>query len=202
MIRNVVFDMGKVLIQFDVDHYLSCFASTQEDREKLRREVFRSVEWVQLDRGTITDTQAAQQICKRLPEHLHQAVTDIFAQWHEDIPPLDGIYELASDLKGSGYKLYLLSNTSVRFHKFRRNIPALTFFDGELISADVGLLKPEKEIYQQFFRKFALDPAECVFIDDVPANIEASLRAGMQGIVYNNDPQELREKLRALGVRC
>jgi len=202
MIRNVVFDMGKVLIQFDVDHYLARFASTQEDRERLRREVFRSVEWVQLDRGTITDTQAAQQICKRLPEHLHQAVTDIFEQWHEDIPPLDGIYELASDLKDNGYTLYLLSNTSVRFHTFRKNIPALRFFDGEFISADVGLLKPELEIYQRFFQQFSLDPEECVFIDDAPANIEASFRAGMPGIVYNNDPRELRQKLRAMGVTC
>lgn len=202
MIQNVVFDMGKVLIQFDVEHYLSRFASTPEDREMLRREVFRSVEWVQLDRGTVTDTQAAEAICRRLPEHLHQAVTDIFEQWHEDIPPLDGIYELASDLKGNGYKLYLLSNTSVRFHQFRKNIPALRFFDGELISADVGLLKPELEIYQRFFRQFSLDPAACVFIDDSPANIEASIRAGMPGVVYNDDARELREKLRALGVRC
>lgn len=202
MIRNVVFDMGKVLIQFDVEHYLSCFASTPEDREKLRREVFRSVEWVQLDRGTVTDEQAAALICQRLPERLHPAVTGIFQQWHEDIPPLDGIYELASDLKDNGYRLYLLSNTSARFHQFRKNIPALRFFDGEFISADVGLLKPELEIYRRFFQRFSLNPEECVFIDDVPANIEASVRAGMPGIVYNDDPQELREKLRALGVRC
>lgn len=202
MIENIVFDMGKVLIQFDVDHYLSYFADAPEDRELLRREVFRSVEWIQLDRGTVTDTEAVRLICKRLPERLHQAVEDIFARWHRDIPPLGGVYDLVSDLKQAGYHLYLLSNTSVRFHEFRKNIAALKFFDGEFISADCGLLKPELEIYQKFFEKFSLDPAKCIFIDDAPANIEASYRAGMPGIVYNDDPEELRGKLRAFGVKC
>ena len=201
MIENIVFDMGKVLIHFDTDRYTACFADTPADRELLRREVFRSVEWVQLDRGTITDEQAARQIEPRLPEHLRAAVSQIFARWHEDIPTLDGIYALVKELKDAGYHIYLLSNTSARFHQFRRNIPALQFFDGEFISADVGLLKPEAEIYQKFFETFGLNPGQCVFIDDVPANIEASLRAGMPGIVYNDDPTELRRKLAAMGVR-
>ncbi len=202
MIENIVFDMGKVLIAFDVPRYLAMFADNATDQELLRREVFRSVEWVQLDRGTITDEQATVQICQRLPAHLHQAVAEIFARWHEEIPPLDGMYELVRDLKGAGYRIYLLSNTSVRFHHFRKNIPALEFFDGEFISADCGLLKPELEIYLRFLEQYQLEGPSCVFIDDVPANIEAALRAGMQGIVYHDDVPHLRNCLRALDVRC
>lgn len=202
MISNIVFDMGGVLIRFDVNHYIASFAEDPADQELLRREVFRSVEWVQLDRGSITDSQATQSICQRLPEHLHPAVAAVFANWHQDIPPLDGIYDLVRDLKQAGYGIYLLSNTSSRYHEFRRNIPALRFFDGEFISADCGLLKPEKEIYERFFQTFSLESASCLFIDDNAANIEASIRAGMTGIVYHGDAEELRRKLREKGISC
>lgn len=202
MIRNIVFDMGGVLIRFDVNHYIACFADVIEDQELLRREVFRSVEWVQLDRGIITDAQATASICSRMPERLHPAVSAIFENWHQDIPPLDGIYDLVRDLKEAGYGVYLLSNTSVRYHEFRRNIPALRFFDGEFISADYGVLKPEKEIYERFFEAFSLEPAGCLFIDDNAPNIEASIRAGMDGIVYHGDADDLRRKLRGKGVSC
>lgn len=202
MIKNIVFDMGKVLISFDVDHYLSRFVPDPADHEAVRRELFRSVEWVRLDRGTMTDEEAVASVCRRLPERLHEPVRLILANWHQDIPPLDGIYELVKELKEEGnYPIYLLSNTSAKFHDFRKNIPALKFFDGEFISADWHLLKPESAIYGVFLAHFGLKAEECVFIDDFPMNIEAALNAGMAGIVYHNDPADLRRKLRQLGVK-
>lgn len=201
MIKNIVFDMGKVLVAFDADHYIARFVPDRLDHEIMRRELFRSVEWVRLDRGTMTDEEAAASVCTRLPERLHEAVTQILANWHQDIPPLDGVYDLVRELKEeSGYPIYLLSNTSAKFHDFRKNIPALKFFDGEFISADWHLLKPEPAIYGVFLSHFGLKANECVFIDDAPLNIEAAINAGMSGIVYHNDPGDLRRKLRELGV--
>lgn len=200
MIHNVVFDMGGVLINFDAQRYTARFVPDPADYELIRRELFRSVEWIQMDRGTITDEATVAAVCARLPERLHQAVQDILDNWHQDIPPLDGIYDLVEELKGKGYGIYLLSNTCTRFHSFRKNIPALRFFDGEFISADYHLVKPEPGIYQQFLAKFALDGEECVFIDDVPLNVEGALRCGIHGIVYHGDPDLLRRQLRKLGV--
>ena len=96
------------------------------------------------------------------------------------------------ELKDKGYGIYLLSNTCSRFHTFRENIPALRFFDGEFISADCHLVKPEPGIYLRFLEQFGLRPEECVFIDDVPLNIEAAIRCGFSGIVYHDDPARLR----------
>ena len=127
---------------------------------------------------------------------------DILDNWHRDIPPLDGVYALVEELKGKGYGIYLLSNTCSRFHSFRENIPALRFFDGEFISADCHLVKPEPGIYLRFLEQFRLRPEECVFIDDVPLNIEAAIRCGFSGIVYHNDPARLRRELRELGVEA
>ena len=200
MIKNIVFDMGGVLINFDAARYTARFVQDPADYELIQRELFRSVEWIQMDRGSITDEEAVKAVCSRLPERLHQAVRDILDNWHRDIPPLDGIYELVEELKGKGYGIYLLSNTCSRFHSFRENIPTLRFFDGEFISADCHLVKPEPGIYQQFLETFSLDGAECVFIDDVPLNVEGAVRCGINGIVYHGRPGLLRRQLRQMGV--
>ena len=200
MIKNIVFDMGGVLINFDAQRYTARFVPDPADYELIRRELFRSVEWIGMDRGSITDEEAVASVCRRLPERLHQGVRDILDNWHQDIPPLDGVYDLVEELKGKGYGIYLLSNTCARFHSFRKNIPALRFFDGEFISADCHLVKPEPGIYLRFLEQFRLRPEACVFIDDVPLNIEAAIRCGFSGIVYHNDPIRLRRELRELGV--
>lgn len=200
MIHNIVFDMGGVLINFDAQRYTARFVPDPADYELIHRELFRSVEWIRMDRGSITDEEAVACVCRRLPERLHQAVADILEHWHQDIPPLDGVYDLVEELKGKGYGIYLLSNTCTRFHSFRKSIPALRFFDGEFISADCHLVKPEPGIYLRFLEQFSLRPEECVFIDDVPLNIEAAIRCGFYGLVYHGDPARLRRELRALGV--
>ena len=200
MIKNVVFDMGGVLIRFDAELYTARFVPDPADYELMRRELFRSIEWVWMDRGTITDDEVVAAVCARLPERLHQAVRDILDNWHQDIPPLDGVYDLVKELKGKGYRIYLLSNTCTRFHEFRKNIPALEFFDGEFVSCDFHFVKPEPGIYLRFLEYFHLRPEECVFIDDDPRNIEGAVRCGMGGVIYHGDPAHLRLRLRELGV--
>lgn len=200
MIKNVVFDMGGVLIDFDAQRYTARFVPDPADYELMRRELFRSVEWVWTDRGTITDEEVIAAVCARLPERLHQPVRDILDNWHHDIPPIDGTYDLVKELKGKGYRIYLLSNTCARFHDFRKNIPALEFFDGEFVSCDFHLVKPEPGIYLRFLEFFRLRPEECVFIDDDPRNIEAAVRCGMGGVIFHGDIRHLRRRLSELGV--
>ena len=200
MIQNIVFDMGGVLIDFDAQRYTARFVPDPADYELIRGELSRWVVWMGLAGGSNTDEEAVASVCRRLPERLHQGVRDILDNWHQDIPPLDGVYDLVEELKGKGYGIYLLSNTCARFHSFRKNIPALRFFDGEFISADCHLVKPEPGIYLRFLEQFRLRPEACVFIDDVPLNIEAAIRCGFSGIVYHNDPIRLRRELRELGV--
>lgn len=200
MIKNVVFDMGGVLIDFDAQRYITRFVPDRLDYEPIRRELFRSLEWVWTDRGAITDEEMAEAVCARLPERLHPVVRDIVDNWHRDIPPLEGVYELVRELKGRDYRIYLLSNTCARFHDFRKNIPALEFFDGEFVSCDAHLVKPEPGIYLRFLEQFRLRPEECVFIDDDPRNIEAAVRCGMGGVIFHGDTAHLRRRLRELGV--
>lgn len=200
MIKNIVFDMGNVVIRFDPDAFIERFGVSGEDKKTLLLEIFRSPEWVMMDRGTLTDEQAADILCPRMPEHLRDVARKLIALWDRPIIEIEGIYPLIEELKGLGYSIYLLSNASCRQPDYWQRVPAAKFFDGTLISYSVKLIKPMPEIYEKFFETFGLRREECFFIDDSPANIEAGLYVGMPGVVFHNDIKRLRRQLRAAGV--
>ncbi|MGM9588804.1 MAG: HAD family hydrolase [Faecousia sp.] len=200
MIRNIVFDMGNVLLYFDRDYFISRLGIEGEDKELLKREVFLSLEWARMDRGSMTDAEAAESVCRRLPEHLHEAARKLVQMWDRPILPIDGMYELIEELKAKGYGIYLLSNASFRQHDYWPRIPASRFFDGTMISADEKVVKPQPEIYRLLLERFHLQAEECFFIDDVPANIEGAFYCGIPGAVFHGDAGLLRRDLRAAGV--
>jgi len=200
MIKNILFDMGQVLIRFDRDYFITRLGVAPEDKALLMREVFLSVEWVQMDRGTLQDEEAFQKIAARLPERLHEAARKLVSMWDRPILEVDGMYDLVAELKELGYGIYLLSNASVRQHDYWPRVPASRFFDGTLISADVKVIKPQPEIYYLCLEKFGLKASECFFIDDAPANIEGALCCGISGAVFHGDAGLLRRQLRAAGI--
>ena len=200
MIKNIVFDMGNVIIRFDRDAFIDRFGVSEEERRILLREIFLSPEWVMMDRGTLTDEQAADILCPRVPEHLQDIARKLIGFWDRPILEVEGIEPLIEELKSKGYGIYLLSNASCRQPDYWQRVPAARFFDGTLISYSVKLIKPMPEIYEKFFEKFSLKREECFYIDDSPANIEASLYVGMPGAVFHNDIRRLRRDLRAAGV--
>ena len=200
MIRNILFDMGNVLIRFDRNLFLDRLELSREEKQLLYREVFASVEWAQLDRGSKTETTALESICKRIPVHLHKAAEQMVFHWDEPLIPIEGMYELVEELKAKGYGIFLLSNASYRQHEYWPRIEASRFFDGTFISADAHVVKPQPEIYRMCLEKFGLKAEESFFIDDVGANIEGAIFCGMQGAVFHGDVAHLRKALRAAGV--
>ena len=200
MIRNILFDMGNVLIRFDRKLFLDRLAVSEEDKQTLLREVFANVEWAQLDWGSQTEETALESMCKRLPERLHAAAEKLTLHWDEPMIPIDGMYELVEELKAKGYGIYLLSNASYRQHDYWPRISASKFFDGKLISADVHVVKPQPEIYKLCLEKFGLKAEECFFIDDVGANVQGAINCGLSGAVFFGDVSRLRKELRTVGV--
>lgn len=200
MIKNIVFDMGQVLIRFDTDVFMDRIGVAPEDKPLLRREVFQSVEWSRMDRGSLTDEEAAAIIRARVPERLGEAVYKLVTFWDRPILEIPGMYELVEELKANGYKIYLLSNASLRQHEYWPRIPCSRFFDGTLISSDVKLVKPQPEIFLLLCMKFGLRAEECFFVDDATLNCEAAHLVGMTPAVFHGDADEIREKLIAAGV--
>lgn len=202
MIKNVIFDMGNVLLTFDRDRFLDAVNAHGEERQMLLNNVYLSVEWARMDRGSMTEAEAAASMCSHVPEHLHEKVHLLVDKWDRPIIPVPGMKELVRELKEAGYGVYLLSNASYRQHEYWPRVPGNEYFDGTLVSADVKLVKPEREIYELMMKEFNLIPDECVFIDDSTLNIEGAERVDIHGIVFHGSAEEAREKLRALGVKA
>lgn len=201
MIKNIVFDMGNVLIRFDPECFMNRYELSEDDKKVLRNEVFRSVEWSMLDRGVIDEETAENHILQKIPAHLHSIACDLIREWDEPLLPIDGMLEILHQLKENGYHLYLLSNAAMRQHEYWQRAEASRLMDGALISADVNLLKPDLKIYRIFLEKFGLKAQECVFIDDTPINVEGAIHESMQGIVFNMDAEDLKQSLHSLGIK-
>ena len=136
MIRNIVFDMGNVLIRWCPEVFIDRLGIPEEDRPALLQEVFTSVDWIQLDRGIVTWQEAAARMCRRLPERLHRAVRELTGNWWRGpLIPIEGTAELIRELKVLGYGIYLLSNASVDLPRFS------TAFQAASASTD-GLFPP------------------------------------------------------------
>ena len=202
MIRNIVFDMGQVILKFDPKHFIDREKVTDpEDRKLILNELFLSVEWAQMDAGTLTEETAEPSILERFPERLRGTVRNLLYNWAYPRETIPGMEETVRALKDAGYGIYLLSNASKAQHDYWPRVPASEYFDGKLISCDVKVVKPCHRIYELFTEKFGLKPEECIIIDDSTANAAAAIACGWQGIVFHGDADELRQKLRKAGVR-
>lgn len=201
MIKYIVFDMGNVLTVYNAREYIYEYVDNEEDFRWIKNHLCASVEWLQMDRGAITDEDAIASICRRMPEHLHSTVKRFINEYRMVQPPNPPMEKLVEELYRNGYDLYLMSNTSHRFRAFSQHIKAVQYMKGIWISCEHGLLKPEPAAYLDFFETFSLNPEESFFIDDTPANIESAGNLGMDGCVYYGDVRELRFFLRENGVR-
>lgn len=189
VVRNVVFDLGGVLLNWDPVTYLKGLFQGTGQVALLHKVVFGSAEWVMLDRGVITECQAIERLVNQHPS-LKEAIELVFSRWMEILVPIPSTVEVLKKLKQKGYPLYVISN----FHEeaFAKVFAAnawFQLFDGLIISSEIKVLKPEPAIYQALLDRFSLQPQECVFIDDLLVNVEGARQMGLKGIHYQNAAQ-------------
>ncbi|MBR3836253.1 MAG: HAD family phosphatase [Clostridia bacterium] len=184
-IKNIVFDMGGVLVDFDAKRSLSTHFEP-EYHALINEKTFASPEWKLMDKGDYEVEEAIEIMCRDLPAELHDEVKKMILDHEGEMPPIKRMYPIVKVLKENGYRIYLLSNCPAWFDDFKKSVPAFDFFDGFIISAKYNLIKPGEEIYKVLFDEFSLIPEECFFIDDSPANIEAALRLGMCGHCFDD----------------
>ena len=202
MIRNIVFDMGNVLIRFEPGYFMDAAkVYDPADRKTLYKELFHSAEWALMDLGVLSEETAEPLVLSRIPDHLKEAARYLLSHWWESRACIPGMEELLRHLKEADYRLYLLSNASVSQHIYWPTFSLSKWFDGKLISCDYGIVKPDPEIYRLFIQKFSLKQEECLFIDDQPANIAAAMQCGWSGIVFQGDAEELKKKMESSGIR-
>lgn len=195
-IKTVVFDFGQVMVRFEPDYMVGKYVTDAADAKLLEEVVFDRLYWDRLDAGTITSEETLAECRNRLPQRLWEVADQIFYNWIYHIPEIEGMSELTVYLKRRyGVKLLLLSNISHYFADHKDEIPSLRAFDDCIFSARVGLVKPDREIFDYLCRTHGILPEETVFIDDNVANIKGATDFGIHGYLFDGDVDALRAYL-------
>ena len=192
MIKNVIFDFGQVLVRFEPSYMVGVYVSDESDRSLLENVIFDRLYWNDLDAGRLGHDEAFDLMCQRIPSRLHSVARRIYDDWVVNIPEIDGMRELVSVVKGKSVKCFVLSDISRYFADNSHRVPILSLMDGCVFSADVGITKPDRRIFEHILRKFDLSADETVFIDDKPLNIEGAEAVGIKGYVFDGDSAKLR----------
>ena len=197
MIKNVIFDIGKVLVSFDWDILAKEIGFTDADLEILREKVIGD-RWDEFDRGVMPEEEALKYILEVIPG-LEEKFLMLWDRIDEAIYVFPYVETWIGKLKADGCNVYLLSNFPKRlWEKEEAEKFAFTkLVDGKVISSFVRMIKPDREIYEYLLETYGLNPEESVFIDDRPKNVEAAKALGMKGIVFESY-EDAREKLETL----
>ena len=204
MIRNIVFDMGKVLLEYDP--YQACYRHAQNVEKALavKAAIFDHPDWpAKIDGGLLYEDEYLLDVQDRLDtQELKELAAKVLSDWWLDtLFPKQGMKELLESLLEKGYRLYVLSNCGYTFRKFQYKIPHVEQFSGILVSAEEMLMKPDAKVFQRLCQKFDLQMNECVFVDDLQKNVDGAVAAGMQGYCFaDGDVEKLTAYLNDLNA--
>lgn len=195
MLRNMIFDVGDVLIEYRWKDMLMDHGLSEQDALRVGNEIFNSGLWEEVfDLGLMTPEEVIEEYYKKYPEDGKEI--QWFIQHGEQMHvPRPEIWEKVRLLKEQGYKIYLLSNYSeLLFRQHTENASFMDCIDGKVVSYQIHKEKPDPEIYRYLLEKYQLVPEECLFLDDRKKNIEAAEKLGIQGI-WVTSREMLNEKL-------
>ncbi len=191
MIKNIVFDVGDVLVHFGWDQVWRDLGNSEESVDRLREQMIRSDCWHRLDEGTINKADALEHFCRELPD-LADSLRELWDHYAEFVREYRWSLPMIRGLKEKGYKIYLLSNYPEEFADV--HWPTFTFLpevDGYIISAKVKLTKPDLAIYRKLCSTYDLNPEECLFVDDRMENVIAAAEIGMTGKLFTGEETAL-----------
>jgi 2-haloacid dehalogenase len=195
----VVFDVGNVLVDVNYRYLYRQLLPTDEDVETFLTTICTQDWHVDHDRG-LPMAQGVAALIEQHPEHA-ELIQAWDTRFHEVWKgPIDGSVAIAAELRERQVPLFLLTNwPAEKWPMARQRFAFLDEFGGALVSGEVGLVKPEPAIFELLCRRFNLEPARTVFIDDAPKNVEAAKQLGFHALLFTS-PEQLRADLQGLGL--
>lgn len=191
--RNVIFDFGGVLVRWQPEAVIASFYTDDALRERVREAVIRHPDWVDIDRGTLSEDTAIERFAARMQRPAAE-MRELMRHIKDSLTAMPDTVALLEELVQRGVPVYGLSNMSAPiFALLRSRYDHWDRFRGIVISGEVGLVKPEPEIFHHITDCYSLIPAETVFIDDHLPNIESAGRLGFRTIHFANAAQCRRE---------
>jgi putative hydrolase of the HAD superfamily len=199
MIKNIIFDLGNVLLNFKPKEFLLRFTHDKEYIDQFISKVTRSKTWLELDRGTNSVENARTIFLSEYPQE-KEIIELFFDQWMDMLTPIEENIKILEELKELGYRTYIMSNYIIEaFSYVCSKYSFLSLFDGQIISGVEKVIKPEKAIYELLLSRYNLAPEESLFIDDILFFLKPAKKLGMKTI-WNRPETDLREELKKLNV--
>jgi len=193
-VRHIVFDIGKVLIHYDPNIPYSRLIPDEAEREAFFGTVCTH-EWnLEQDRGR--DWADAEALLIAEHPDKEELIRAFRLHWHEMVShAYDDSVDIMLDLIQQGRDVTMLTNFAAdTFKQAREMFPFLKVPRGVTVSGEIGMIKPDREIYDRHVQNFDLDPAACLFIDDSEKNVEGAIAAGWQAVHFTS-AAELRDDL-------
>jgi HAD superfamily hydrolase (TIGR01509 family) len=195
-VRNVIFDVGGVLLEWDPPAFIARLHPDSATAALIREQIFEHPDWHEFDRGAIDVNQAIDVFGKRAgltPDQMRELLRTANAA----LRPIAGTVQLLDDLAAADVPLYLLSNMPVSTYEFLVKEHAFfRHFRHLVISGAILMIKPQPAIYKHLVEKTGIVPAESVFIDDLLKNVIAARECGLHAIQFRG-PDDCRAQLRA-----
>jgi 2-haloacid dehalogenase len=198
-VTTITFDLGGVLIDWDPRYLYRSLFDDEAEMEAFLAEVTTPAWNAEQDAGRPW-VDAVDALAAEFPEH--RPLIEAYRQrWPETLgDAIQGTVDVLAELRDAGVHLLALSNWSAEtFPVALERYPFLGWFEGIVISGEVGAAKPDERIFQVLIERHGIEPAKTVFVDDTVANVEAAEELGFIGLRFH-DPDRLRTDLERLGV--
>lgn len=195
MIKNVIFDIGNVLVDFRWRALMEDLKLPKETQAVFQKTVFGSRWWAELDHGIYEEAKILEKFREDNREHLEE-FNLVWDNRDKLVEPYAYSAEWIAKLKSCGLNVYLLSNYPrdvFTLHAECGCFPFLDKVDGKVVSGFVRMVKPNADIYEYLLKEYKLKESECVFIDDREENVDAAEDLGIKGIVFQNYDQACAE---------
>lgn len=197
MVKNVVFDLGGVVLDWNPKRILDTHFEDEALRERLLKEIFQHPDWLDLDRGTVSEAGLVERLSARLgrpPAELQALIES--ARTSLTVKP--DTLALMRRLHEGDVPLYCLSNMAQSTYEYlRERFDYWQMFKGVVISGALKLIKPDPAIFEHLLETHGLKAGETVFIDDSVKNVEGARACGLHALLFKDAAQCERE-LRSL----
>ena len=179
---DIILDMGNVLLEWNKDKILKAVAKTQKDYLILDKAIFQSGLWERLDLGTLTREELLDKVLSMIGDCYQKKVEEVIWNWPAYIDIYMEVFPLLTGLKEKGHRIFVLSNTSPVFYELLKDQLYLLngILDGFVLSCDIKVIKPDRKMFEEILHKYQLDPANCVFLDDIVDNTKMAETLGIK----------------------
>ncbi len=204
MIKNIIFDLGNVIINYNQKKIISNFTDKEDEIKYIFDEIFNSPEWTLMDLGDITNDGAIEIINKRNKFKYEKLTQEFLNEWYKKQPINRDIVEIAKTLKKNGYNLFVLSNMANLTYEYFKNDEFFSLCTGIVISAHEHVKKPDEKVYRLLLERYNLNAEECLFIDDDDSgkNYETANRIGIKGRrIIPNQVEDVKKLLLEFNVK-